>query len=137
MSKTMILRPRMSEKTYAQSQASVYVFVVPKEANKHSVARAVEAQFEVTVTNVNILNQKGKAKRTISRGGRRVANGAQTDTKKAYVTLAEGQSLPIFEAVEEAEAKEEKLTQQMEKASEKATKKAEKEAKKAEKKEKK
>lgn len=137
MSKTMILRPRMSEKTYAESQAAVYVFVVPKEANKHSVARAVEAQFEVTVTNVNILNQKGKAKRTISRGGRRVANGSQSDFKKAYVTLAEGQSLPIFEAVEEAEAKEEKLTQQMGKVAEKAEKKAEKEAKKAEKKEKK
>jgi large subunit ribosomal protein L23 len=137
MSKTMILRPRMSEKTYAESQEQTYVFVVPKEANKHSVARAVEAQFEVTVTNVNILNQKGKAKRTISKGGRRVANGSQTDIKKAYVTLAEGQSLPIFEAVEEAEAKEEKLTKQMEKAAEKAEKKAEKEAKKAEKKEKK
>lgn len=137
MSKTMTLRPRMSEKTYAESQATVYVFVVPKEANKHSVARAVEAQFEVTVTNVNILNQKGKAKRTVSRGGRRVASGSQSDFKKAYVTLAEGQSLPIFEAVEEAEAKEEKLTQQMEKAAEKAEKKASKDAKKAEKKEKK
>jgi large subunit ribosomal protein L23 len=137
MSKTLILRPRMSEKTYAQSQEQTYVFVVPKEANKHSVARAVEAQFEVTVTNVNILNQKGKAKRTISKGGRRVANGSQNDIKKAYVTLAEGQSLPLFEAVEEAEAKEEKLTKQMEKAAEKADKKAEKEAKKAEKKDKK
>ena len=135
MSKTLILRPRMSEKTYAQSQERTYVFVVPKEANKHSVARAVEAQFEVTVTNVNILNQKGKAKRTISQGGRRVANGSQSDIKKAYVTLAEGQSLPLFEAVEEAEAKEEKLTKQMEKAAEKADKKAEKEAKKAAKKE--
>lgn len=137
MSKVMILRPRMSEKTYAQSQEQTYVFIVPKEANKHSVARAVEAQFEVTVTNVNILNQKGKAKRTISKGGRRVANGSQNDIKKAYVTLAEGQSLPLFEAVEEADAKEEKLTKQMEKAAEKAEKKAEKEAKKAEKKEKK
>lgn len=137
MSKTLNLQPRMSEKTYAQSQNRTYVFVVPGDANKHSVARAVEAQFEVTVTNVNVLTQKGKAKRTISAGGRRVANGAQSDIKKAYVTLAEGQSLPLFEAVEEAEAKEEKLTKQMEKATEKAEKKAEKEAKKAEKKEKK
>lgn len=134
MSKTMILQPRMSEKTYAQSQTNTYVFVVPKDANKHSVARAVEAQYEVTVKSVNILNQKGKAKRTISRGGRRVVNGNQSDIKKAYVTLAEGQSLPIFEAIEEAEEKEEKLAKQMEKAAEK---KAEKEAKKAEKKEKK
>ncbi len=128
MSKTLVLQPRMSEKTYAQSQAQTYVFVVPKDANKHSVARAVEAQFEVTVTNVNILNQKGKAKRTISRGGRRVANGSQSDIKKAYVTIAEGQSLPIFEAIEEAEAKEEKINKQVEKAAAKADKKAAKKA---------
>lgn len=128
MSKTLVLQPRMSEKTYAQSQAQTYVFVVPKDANKHSVARAVEAQFEVTVTSVNILNQKGKAKRTISRGGRRVANGSQSDIKKAYVTIAEGQSLPIFEAIEEAEAKEEKINKQVEKAAAKADKKAAKKA---------
>lgn len=128
MSKTLVLQPRMSEKTYAQSQAQTYVFVVPKDANKHSVARAVEAQFEVTVTGVNILNQKGKAKRTISRGGRRVANGSQSDIKKAYVTIAEGQSLPIFEAIEEAEAKEEKINKQVEKAAAKAEKKASKKA---------
>lgn len=131
MSKTMILRPRMSEKTFAHSQAlNLYVFVVPKEATKHSVARAVEAQFEVTVTNVNMLNQKGKTKRTVSRGGRRVANGTQSDIKKAYVTLKEGDSLPIFDSVEEAEAKEEKINKQVEKAAEKAEKKAAKKEKK-------
>jgi len=135
MSKEMILKPRMSEKTYAQSANGVYVFDVPGEANKHSVARAVASQYEVTVANVNIVNVKGKAKRTISAKGRRVANGRQTDVKKAYVTLAEGQRLPIFEAVEEAEEKSEKLAAQMEKAAEKAEKKAEKEAKKAAKKE--
>jgi large subunit ribosomal protein L23 len=126
MSKELILKPRMSEKTYAQSAGGVYVFVVPGDATKHSVARAVAAQYEVTVQDVNILNVKGKAKRTISKGGRRVANGRQSDIKKAYVRLAEGQQLPIFEAVEEAEEKSEKLTEQVEKAAKKAAKKAEK-----------
>lgn len=135
MSKELILKPRMSEKTYGQSVSGVYVFDVPGEANKHSVARAVASQYEVTVANVNIVNVKGKAKRTVSQKGRRAANGRQSDIKKAYVTLAEGQRLPIFEAVEEADEKTEKLTQQMEKAAEKAEKKAEKEAKKAAKKE--
>lgn len=130
MSKALVLRPRMSEKAYAQSQAQTYVFVVSREANKHSIARAVEAQYGVTVVEVNVLNQKGKAKRTVSRGGRRVSNGAQSDIKKAYVTLAEGQTLPVFDAIEEAEAKEEKLNKQVEKAAEKAEKKAEKKAKK-------
>ena len=127
MSKTMVLRPRLSEKAYGQSQANnTYVIEVPKDASKHSVARAVSAQFEVSVTNVNILNLKGKAKRTISRGGRRVANGSQNDVKKAYVTLVEGQSLPFFAAAEEAEAKEEKIAEQVEKAAKKAKKKEEK-----------
>lgn len=127
MEKTMILKPRLSEKAFAHSQTkNTYVFVVPGDATKHTVARAVAAQYEVTVTDVNITNVKGKAKRTISRGGRRVANGSQRDIKKAYVTVKEGDHLPIF-AVEEEEAKE------AEKAEAKAAKKAAK-AKKEEKK---
>jgi large subunit ribosomal protein L23 len=106
MDKHMILKPRMSEKAFAQSQGlNTYVFVVPGDATKHTVARAVTAQFEVAVESVNIVNVKGKAKRTVSKGGRRVATGRQNDTKKAYVTLAEGNSLPFFaELTEEAEA---------------------------------
>ncbi len=105
MDKTMILRPRISEKAYGQSQSGTYVFVVPGDATKHSVARAVATQFEVTVIDVNILNTKGKAKRTVSRGGRRAASGKQSDIKKAYVTLAEGQSLPVFETEADKEDK--------------------------------
>src|SRR5258706_16323845 len=98
MSKTLFLRPRLSEQSYAQAQQSrVYVFDVPKSANKHTVARAVVAQFDVVVTGVNVANIKGKAKRTTSITGRRRAlnDGTRSDIKKAYVTLAEGHSLPI------------------------------------------
>lgn len=103
MSKTMILRPRVSEKSYAMSQLrNTYVFDVPVDANRSMVADAVTAQYEVTVTEVNILNVKGKAKRTVRKGGRAV-NGRRSDIKKAYVTLQAGDSLPIFAAVEEAE----------------------------------
>lgn len=120
------LKPRLSEKSYAQSAKRVYVFAVPADANKHSVARAVEVQFNVTVTGVNILNLKGKAKRTVSQKGRRQLKGMTSDTKKAYVTLAEGNSLPIFAAEEQAEAKQEKVQAQVDKV---AAKQAEKEAK--------
>jgi large subunit ribosomal protein L23 len=124
MEKTLVLKPRLSEKAFAQSQAkNTYVFVVPTDATKHTVARAVAAQFEVTVTEVNITNVKGKAKRSISKGGRRVSKGSQSDIKKAYVTLKEGDSLPIFAAEEQA-------AEEAAKADEKATKKAAKEAKK-------
>ncbi len=128
MYKTITLRPRLSEKAFATSQTGTYVFLVPNDTNKHSIARAVEAQFEVQVTNVRVLNLKGKSKRTITKGGRRVLSGSQSDVKKAYVTLAEGQSMPIFAAAEEAEAKQDKLQGQIDKA---ATKQAEKDAKKA------
>jgi ribosomal protein L23 len=110
MDKTIILTPILSEKAYGLSQVrNTYVFAVPKDVNKHTVARAVAAQFGVTVTNVNITNIAGKAKRTIRKSGRAV-NGRQSDTHKAYVTLKAGDSLPIFAALEEsaAEANKEK-----------------------------
>lgn len=103
MDKAIVLKPRMSEKTYALSEVrSTYTFEVPGDANKHSVARAVAAQFEVTVEKVAMMVVKGKTKRTVRKGGRPV-NGKRSDIKKAYVTLKQGDKLPIF-ATEEEEA---------------------------------
>lgn len=128
MHKQLILKPILSEKSYGLSQTKrTYAFEVPGSANKHTIAHAVAAQFEVTVANVNLTNISGKAKRTVYKGGRAVA-GREADVKKAYVTLAEGNSLPIFNAIEEEEAKQEATQEKLSKA---ATKAAEKEAKKA------
>lgn len=133
MSVLLPLKPRLSEKAYGQSKANVYMFVVPMSATKHTVARAVESQFEVSVTDVNMLVLKGKAKRTISQKGRRQLKGATSSMKKAYVTLAEGNKLPIFDAIEEEEAKQEatqeKLTKAMEKQAAKEAKQESKESK--------
>jgi large subunit ribosomal protein L23 len=123
MNKEVTLKPRMSEKAYGLSQArNTYVFDVPGNANKHVVARAVEAQFKVSVTEVNIANVKGKSKRTVFKRGR-AKQGSQSDVKKAYVTLKKGDSLPIFAAVEEAAEKQEKVAELAEKAAEKRAKK--------------
>lgn len=117
-----VLRPRMSEKAYAVSQVrNTYVFDVEGDTNKHSVARAVSEQYGVTVLNVNVINQKGKVKRTIRKGGRPTM-GRQSDVKKAYVTLKAGDSLPIFAAIEEAEAKQAETQEKIEKAAAKADK---------------
>lgn len=95
-SKTMVLRPRVSEKAYQMSQENhVYVFQVPVNANKHTVAEAVEHQFEVNVTTINILNIKGKARQQYRKRGKR-STGKRPDIKKAYVTLKEGQEIAIF-----------------------------------------
>lgn len=104
----IILKPRMSEKTYAQSNDGVYVFDVDKSVNKHEVADEVEKTYKVTVTNVRTTIIKGKAKRVYR--NKRFEAGRRSDVKKAYVTLKKGDAIPIFAAVEEAEAAEEKAT---------------------------
>ncbi|HET6924304.1 MAG TPA: 50S ribosomal protein L23 [Candidatus Saccharimonadales bacterium] len=116
MSKNVTLLPRiMSEKAYRLShETRTYIFDIPQGLNKQSVARAVAAQFDVTVTNVNIANKPGKAKRTLTK--RRQAQGRDVASRRAYVTVAEGQSLPIFAAVEEAEEKQEAIQEKVEKA---------------------
>ncbi|HSX44747.1 MAG TPA: 50S ribosomal protein L23 [Candidatus Saccharimonadales bacterium] len=108
MSKTMTLRPRISEKAYGLSQSTnVYVFHVPAEANRLTVSRAVAEQFKVTVTNIKMLNQKGKTKRSVRKTGRSVT-GHRVNRKFAYVTLKQGDSLPIFAAEEADDAKKSK-----------------------------
>ena len=138
MSTTIVLKPRVSEKAYGLSgkdnKSNVYVFDVDGANNKHSVARAIEAQYDVTVASVNVVNVKGKAKRTVRKGGRPVA-GRTSDVKKAYVTLKAGQSLAIFAAIDEAAEKEAKQSETLSKAAEKAAAKEEKKASKAAKKE--
>jgi large subunit ribosomal protein L23 len=128
MSKTITLRPRLSEKTYGLSTSRVYVMEVPTDVNKHTVARAVEAQFEVKVTSVNIMNVKGKAKRIVSLTGKRQKNaeGRRNAIKKAYVTLAAGNSLPFFDAVEEEEQQEQATQAKFDKVAEKQAAKADK-----------
>lgn len=104
MDKSLALKPRMSEKTYGLSQErNVYTFIVPMGTSKPQVAKAVAAQFGVGVVSTNMVTSKGKAKRTVRKRGR-VSQGTQGTTKKAYVRLKAGDSLPIFAAVEEAEA---------------------------------
>jgi large subunit ribosomal protein L23 len=119
MSKDLTITPVISEKTYALFQSrNTYVFHVPADANKLSVLRAVKEQFDVSPVSVNILNQLGKTKRTMSLTGKRYlnSNGKRSDIKKAYVRLTEGQTLPFFESAEEAEEKRQKTQERFDEA---------------------
>lgn len=116
----ILLKPRMSEKTYAQSENGVFIFDIDLDINKHQVAEAVQRQYNVTVTKVNIVKIKGKKKRVYR--NRKYETGFRNDIKKAYVTLKKGDSIPIFAAVEEAEAKQEKAAEKAEKKTAKAKK---------------
>lgn len=97
--------PRATEKAYMLGAKNVYAFNVPLDANKQEIASAVESQFEVKVTNVKTLVQNGKAVR-FSRGKNRYpGKTTRKDTKKAYVTLAEGNSIQVFDAQTDEEKK--------------------------------
>jgi len=131
MSKIMTLKPRMSEKTYAMSQTGVYVFDVVTDLNKHEIADTVATTYDVTVESVRTVTVKGKAKRMYRK--RRYENGRRSNVKKAYVTLKEGDQIPIFAAVEEQEEKAEKTQEVVTKAAEKKAKKEAKKEKKGDK----
>ena len=93
--------PIVSEKSYAQAQTGTYVFKVPKTANKLDIKRAVAQQFKVSVVGVTTNITKGKVMRTFRKKGAWV-NGTRTDSKKAYVRLAEGDTIPVFAEAEKA-----------------------------------
>lgn len=111
MDKTIALKPRMSEKSYGLSQSTnTYVFDVPSSINKLQVSKAIEKQFDVKVKAVRISILKGKDARSIRIGSRTRSNvsGKRNNVKKAYVTLIEGNSIPVFAALDEQQAKIEK-----------------------------
>ena len=91
--RSVIIRPVVSEKSYTLLDQGVYTFIVSPDANKVEIRHAVESIFGVNVVKVNTLNRPGKRKR--NRG--RATFGKRADTKRAVVTLAAGQSIPIFE----------------------------------------
>ncbi len=88
----VIIRPVVSEKSYAAFDGNVYTFVVADDANKVEIRQAIEEIFNVKVTNVNTLNRNGKRKRN-----RRTGNwGQRAGQKRAIVSLAEGDTIEIF-----------------------------------------
>jgi large subunit ribosomal protein L23 len=90
----ILIRPVVSEKSYALMNDNVYVFVVDPTATKIDVRLAVEQAFGVRVTNVNTLNRKGK----VRHNRRTNTKGHRPDTKRAIVTLHEGDSIDFFQS---------------------------------------
>jgi large subunit ribosomal protein L23 len=86
----IIIRPVVSEKTYVLAEAGRYTFRVHDKAHKTQIRQAVEELFDVKVVEVRTASVKSKPKR------RGVYNGRTRTWKKAYVQVAEGQSIPIF-----------------------------------------
>ena len=88
----IIIEPVVSEKAYDDiDNHNSYTFVVDRRASKPEIRQAIEKIFEVKVASVNTLNRKGKTRRYGYKVGR------TTSSKRAMVTLAEGESIDIFE----------------------------------------
>ena len=90
----IVLRPVVSEKSYALLDEGVYTFLVAPDANKTEIRQAVESIFNVRVSKVNTLNRKGKQKRN----RRNFTMGKRADTKRAIVTLAGDDRIELFES---------------------------------------
>ena len=89
----VIVAPHITEKSTLLSEHNAVVFKVANSASKPQIKAAVEALFNVSVTNVNTMNVKGKTKRWKGRPYTR------SDVKKAVVTLADGQSIDITSGI--------------------------------------
>ncbi len=88
----IILRPVISEKTYGLLDENKYTFVVDPRSNKTQIKQAIEGIFDVKVLSVNTMNRPGKRKR------RGLVVGKRPDTKRAIVTVAEGDEIELFDA---------------------------------------
>ena len=92
--RSVIIRPVISEKSYALLAANKYTFRVHDGANKTQVRQAIEEIFGVRVRGVRTVNVKAKAKR------RGIHSGKRRQWKKAVVTLHPDDTIELFEGQE-------------------------------------
>jgi large subunit ribosomal protein L23 len=90
----VLIRPVVSEKTYALATADRYTFRVHPDANKTRIKQAVEELFDVKVVEVRTASVKSKPKRRGHTAGR------TREWKKAIVQVREGDTIPIFQGLE-------------------------------------
>lgn len=93
----VIIRPVVTERSMELSAGELgepqYVFIVARDANKVEIKNAVERLFDVSVSDVNTMNYRGKARRVGRHLGKRAAY------KKAIVRLADGESIDVYEGI--------------------------------------
>lgn len=122
--------PRATEKAYVAQTQNTYIFFVPKAASKQAIAKAISEAFKVTVVDVRTAVRKGKPTR-FSRGKHAYPGTTfRQDHKVAYITVKEGDKIPVFEETkaddkkaDAKDAKEEKVEKKTAKKAEKAEKK--------------
>ncbi len=103
-----LLEPRATEKSYLEQTNRIYVFPVKRNMGKQEIAKMVEKEFNVTVTDVRTLIRKGK--KTKFSKGKHAYPGItyRQDKKYAYVKLKSGDSIKVFEDSDSNESKKSK-----------------------------
>ena len=98
--KLHLLEPRATEKSYLEQTNRIYVFPVKRTASKQEIAKMVEKEFNVTVTDVRVTIRKGK--KTKFSKGKHAYPGItyRQDKKFAYVRLKKGDSIKVFDEPE-------------------------------------
>lgn len=95
-SKTIILKPIITEKSLSDAQRGVFTFGVERNANKDEISKTVENMFNVHVMNITTVTHKGKKR--IAGKKRKVVT--QPDTKNARVRLEKGEKIDLFDTGE-------------------------------------
>ena len=90
----VIIRPVVTEKSYALAAAGKYSFRVHPDAHKTQIRQAIQELFDVTVVDVRTMSVKSKPKR------RGLTTGKTRSWKKAIVQVGEGDEIPIFPGLE-------------------------------------
>jgi large subunit ribosomal protein L23 len=94
----VLLKPILTEKANAQQdKLRRYAFKVAKKANKLEIKKAIESFYGVTVTNVNTAVVPGKNKSRFTKAG--VISGRKPSYKKAFVTVAEGETIDLYSSI--------------------------------------
>jgi len=91
---SILKRPLVTEKVSALNEKGKYGFVVDIDANKVEIKKAVEKMYGVNVKRVNTLSSMGKLKVRSTKAG--MVTGRRPNTKKAIVTLAEGEVIDFY-----------------------------------------
>ena len=91
----VLLKPLVTEKVNDLNEASVYGFIVDQGANKIQIKKAVEQQYGVNVEGVRTIIYQGKDKTRYTKS--KVISGRSSSYKKAYVKLAEGEMIDLYE----------------------------------------
>ncbi|MCK9611758.1 MAG: 50S ribosomal protein L23 [Bacteroidales bacterium] len=91
----VIIKPIITEKMTGMSEKlNRYAFIIDTKANKLQVKKAVEELYDVKVDSVNTMNYLGKSKSRYTKAG--YISGRKNSTKKAIVTLAEGEKIDFY-----------------------------------------